>query len=64
MRRADVDNVVRGGHIGEASVIELWEWCFHVDGNGLSSKGVKVGTTPSACILFFIALQPRVFVLR
>ena len=45
MRGADVDDVVRGSHIGEASVIELREWCFHVDGNGLreSSKGVKAG---------------------
>ena len=42
MRRADVDDIVRGGHIGEASVIDLRERCLHVEGNGLreSSKGV------------------------
>ena len=45
VRGADVDDFVRGGHIGEAPVIELRERCFHVDGNGLreSSKGVKAG---------------------
>ena len=45
MHGADVDDVARGSHIGEASATELREWCFHVDGKGLreSSKGVKVG---------------------
>ena len=45
MRGADVDDIVRGGHIGETPVVELWERCFHVDGNGLreACEGVKVG---------------------
>ena len=64
MRRADVDDIVRGDHIGEASVPELRERCFHVDGSGLreSSEGVKVGHDLQS--LFFIALQPLVLVLR
>ena len=63
---ADVDGVVCRGHIGEAPVIELREQCFHVDGNGLreSNKGVRSGTTPSACNLFCIALHPLELVLR
>ena len=35
VRGANVDDVVRGRHNIEASVIELRERCFHVDGNGL-----------------------------
>ena len=55
VRGANVGDIVRGGHIGEASVIELRERSFHVDGNGLreSSKGVKVGHDAKRSQLLF-----------
>ena len=36
---------MRGGHIGETPVVELWTQRFHVDGNRLRETciGVKVG---------------------
>ena len=54
VRGANVDDVARGGHIGEAPVIELRKRCFHVDGNGLreSSKSVQAGHDAMLAISF------------